>query len=144
MEMSMKPQTGFTLIELMIVVVVIAILAAVALPSYNDYITRGKISEAVSQLADQRVKMEQYFQDNRTYVSSGTTCGSAMPTVKYFTYTCTGTATTYTLTATGISGQGMNGFVYTINESGTRATTGSPTGWGTSTSCWVIRKGGSC
>ncbi|MGH8742788.1 MAG: type IV pilin protein, partial [Burkholderiales bacterium] len=63
----MKTQNGFTLIELMTVVAVLAILAVIAVPAYNDYVTRGKIPEATSNLADLRVKMEQWYQDNRNY-----------------------------------------------------------------------------
>ena len=58
---------GFTLIELMIVIAVVAILAAVALPAYGDYLRRGQLPEAFTNLADLRVKMEQYYQDNRSY-----------------------------------------------------------------------------
>ena len=67
---------GFTLIELMIVVAIIGILASIALPAYSDYIRRSKIVEATSVLSDLRVRMEQFYQDNRSYVSSGTTCGA--------------------------------------------------------------------
>ena len=66
----MRNMSGFTLIELMIAVVVVAILTAIALPSYQEYVTRGKITEATSNLADMRVKLEQFFQDNRTYVGA--------------------------------------------------------------------------
>lgn len=57
---------GFTLIEVMIAVAVVAILAAPALPSYRDYVTRGNIPEATSRLLTKQVQMEQWFQDNRT------------------------------------------------------------------------------
>src|SRR5690606_1858627 len=62
---------GFTLIELMITVAIIAILAAVAVPSYQDYVRRGKVTEATATLAQFRIKMEQYFQDNQTYELDG-------------------------------------------------------------------------
>jgi len=146
---ALKPQ-GFTLIEVMIVVAIIAILAAIALPAYSDYIRRGRIPEATSNLSSQRVKMEQWFQDNQTYytTSTNTACGVAVPTTTtYFTFTCVASsATKYVLTATGISTGTMAGFVYTIDESGNRtsAITGV-SGWtATSSTCWITNKGGAC
>lgn len=138
---------GFTLIELMITVAIIAILASVALPSYSDYVTRGKIAEATSTLADMRVKMEQYFQDNRTYANAPF-C-TTPPTGRYFTFSCGSgtavpTASTYTITATGTAAGGMSNFTYTINQAGTRATTSTQWSGVTSTSCWVLSKSGSC
>jgi prepilin-type N-terminal cleavage/methylation domain-containing protein len=64
---QMQHERGFTLLELMIVVVVVAVLAGIALPSYSDYMLRGKFSEATGNLADLRVKMEQAYGDNRRY-----------------------------------------------------------------------------
>ncbi len=58
---------GFTLIEVMITVAVIAILAAVALPNYIEYVTRSKLVEAKTNLSDMRTRLEQYFLDNRAY-----------------------------------------------------------------------------
>jgi type IV pilus assembly protein PilE len=142
----MNAQRGFTLVEVMIVVVIVAILSAIGIPSYQDYVRRGKITEAISAMSDMRVKMEQFFQDNRTYVgacASGTVAPTPTATTN-FTFACSGQSTSaYTVTATGISS--MAGFVYTINESNTRATTGLPSGWtGSGSSCWVIKKDGSC
>ena len=142
-------QAGFTLIEVMIVVAIIAILAAIALPAYSDYIRRGRIPEATSNLSSQRVKMEQWFQDNQSYytTSSNTACGQAVPTGTYFSYTCVASsATKYVLTATGVTGTTMAGFVYTIDESDNRGSviTGV-SGWtATSTTCWITNKGGVC
>lgn len=137
---------GFTLIELMIVVVVIGILSAIALPAYKNYIVRGRIPEATSNLSSAQVRMEQWFQDNRSYrVGATTTCGVAMPTGSYFTLTCTApTATTYTITATGTGS--MLGFTYTINESAARTSTiTGVSGWTySSTTCWVTNTGGRC
>src|SRR5258708_6947981 len=58
---------GFTLIEVMIVVAIVGVLAAIALPNYSDYVKRSKIIEATSVLSDLRVRYEQFFLDNRTY-----------------------------------------------------------------------------
>jgi len=141
----MKTVKGFTLIEVMIVVAIVAILAAIALPSYSEHTRRAKITEATSQLADLRVRMEQHFMDNRTYQGTGTGCGVTMPTTttKYFTLSCAApTASTYTITATG-SGD-MSGFTYTINDQNVRATTAVPTNWTAKSNCWVIKKGGMC
>ncbi|MCX8087287.1 MAG: prepilin-type N-terminal cleavage/methylation domain-containing protein [Rhodocyclaceae bacterium] len=141
----MKAHTGFTLIELMIVVVIVSILAAVALPAYNDYVLRGKLAEAHGELAAMRTKLETYFLDNRTYVGA---CQSntvaPLPTGRYFDYACALTATTYTVTATGKAAEGTGGFTYTINEKNERKTTSVPDGWTTNATCWVTRKGGTC
>jgi type IV pilus assembly protein PilE len=155
----MHARNGFTLIEVMIALVIIGILAAIAIPSYNEYITRGKITEATSTLADMRLKMEQYFQDNRTYAavagvtSHPCTAGSTTyPTgIKYFTFSCpVNTATAYTLQMSGNAAQRMDGFVYTLTQANVQATTitagtfAANNGWTGNAACWVIRKGGSC
>jgi type IV pilus assembly protein PilE len=142
-------QSGFTLIELMIVVVVIAILSAIAIPSYSDYILRGRLTDATNALAAMQAQMERYFQDERTYKSVGNIhppCASP-PKVGSFTLSCDNPApddSTYTVAATG-SGQ-TQGFVYTINQQGVRATLS--TGWrGTADACasaWIVKKGQPC
>lgn len=142
----MKKPAGFTLIELMIAIGIISILAAIAVPAYTDYVQRGKISEATSQLSMMAVKLEQYFQDNRTYAgacAAGTT--APLPTgTDYFTYGCALGANTYTVTATGVAPKGMGGFAYTIAPNNAKATTSVPAGWTANASCWVTRKDGSC
>jgi type IV pilus assembly protein PilE len=147
---------GFTLIEIMITVATLAIVAAVALPNYIDYITRSKIVEATSGLNDMRVRLEQYFADNRQYPTSCIAAAAApapagkvyLPTAaKFFAFTCTLAATTYTVTATGDAAKGMAGFVYTIDQGSVRKTASLPAGWsgaGASSSCWVTRKSGDC
>jgi type IV pilus assembly protein PilE len=140
---AMKAQSGFSLIELMIVVVIIGILARFALPAYNDYVTRGKLVEATSALSDGRVRMEQYFQDNRTYV--GGPAPSAPPPTNFNYDAGTPTATTYTLTATGTGS--LAGLTYTIDQGNTKTTTATSTFvWGamSSTSCWIVKRGGGC
>lgn len=138
---------GFTLIELMITVAIVAILARIAVPAYTSYITRGRIPDATSNLAANQVKMEQWFQDNRSYLNTaGTACGGVAATdttsSRYFTLSCAATTQTFTLTATGTGS--MNGFVYTVTQTGAKATTGVPSGWATSSTCWITKKGGQC
>lgn len=125
---------GFTLIELMIAVAIVAILASVALPAYQDYVRRGKIPAATAALGQGRIAMEQWFQDNRTFV------GAACPSNgKDFSFACNTDAATFLITATGTGS--MAGFSYTINENNART---SATPWGNGASCWVARKGDTC
>lgn len=151
----MTQQRGFTVIELLIVIAIISILAAVALPAYNDYVQRSKLVEAFTALSDFRVRMEQFYQDNRRYDGVGGlgNCGAKSPDSKYFTFGCVAAtvapATTpqnYTVTATGVANQGLTNFVYTINESNVRATTTLGAGWkgAPNPACWVRRKDGTC
>jgi type IV pilus assembly protein PilE len=132
------------MLEVMIVVAIVAILAAIALPNYADYIKRGKIIEATSALSDLRTRYEQYYLDNRKYSGGcGPISAAVGPPVRSFTITCVDTDNTYTGTATGIAGEGMANFIYTINEQNVHATTS--TGWGpASATCWTTRKDGSC
>jgi type IV pilus assembly protein PilE len=134
-------RSGFTLIELMVTVAIIAILAAVAVPAYTDYVTRGKIPQATNNLAAMRVKMEQYFQDNREYPASCSAATVPKPDDDDFTYSCSGGGDAFTVTATGKGG--MSGFTYTINQNNVK-TTEAPSAWGDSSSCWVVKKGGGC
>jgi type IV pilus assembly protein PilE len=153
---SLQSRTaGFTLIELMITVAIVAILAALALPAYSDYITRSKLTEATNGLADFRVKQEQYYQDNRAYGTAAAGCGANTTNFssafKYFDFSCAATTTTtppfqdYTATMTGKSGTPVAGFTYTVNNANLQTTTALPAKWGSvSGTCWVIRKGGGC
>jgi type IV pilus assembly protein PilE len=142
----MTRSRGVTLIELMIAVAIIAILAAIAIPSYAEYVRRGRITEAVSALAGMRVKMEQFFQDNRTYAGAcvaGTVAPKPVDTTN-FAYTCpTTAATTYTITATGQGG--LAGYAYSIDESNVRSTVmTAPSTWPSNATCWVLKRDGTC
>ena len=134
---------GFTLIELMIVVAIIGILASIAIPSYRDYVIRSRLVDATNALSSMRARLEQHFQDNRSYATVGTfTTPCASETAGSFAITCASNATTYTVTATGANT--VAGFVYTVTQDGTQATTGTLSGWGGAGACWQVKKGGSC
>ncbi len=143
----MKEQKGFTLIEVMIVIAIIGLLAAIAIPQYNDYVTRARIPDATSGLAAKRVRLEQYFQDNRTYADAPD-CQNDSNTSAFFDFACDGTENedSFNLTATGKGT--MTDFAFTINQAGARASTVSDAleanGWADNGSCWITRKGGSC
>lgn len=129
-----KPHRGFTLIEVMVVVAIVGILAAIAIPSYQDYVIRSRITQATSGLAARRVLMEQYYQDHHAFSSAACNAGSS----GLFSFSCTADASTYTLTASG------QGFTYTVDQANARSTTAVPSGWTTNTLCWVTNKGGAC
>jgi type IV pilus assembly protein PilE len=147
-----RSERGFTLIELMVTVAIVAILASVALPSYRDYVRRGQIPEAFTYLSDYRIKLEQYFQDNKNYgTANGGPCAnganppswSTFAATKYFTYSCVVTATGYTLTATGSSGMAV-GHVYTFDpDVANPQRTTMFKGAAVSKGCWLL-KGSEC
>jgi type IV pilus assembly protein PilE len=148
----MRRNLGFTLIEVMIVVAIIAILAAIAIPSYTDYVRRGRITDAVSKLSALQVKMEQYFQDHRTYdnplqppCQPGPASSIApRPTSPHFTFNDCSPRTTSTYRAMATGQGSMLGFTYTINEAGVRATAAVPAGWANTGCGWVLKKDGTC
>lgn len=145
-----RSSRGFTLIEVMIVVAIIAILSTIAYPAYSDYIRRGRVQEAFGRLADYRVKLEQYYQDYRNYgTTGGGACanGTGAPAwsnfapadVEFFSFACSldaGSTQGYTLTATGIGG--VAGNVYTLTGANIKRTTSFKGGTVTK-SCWLAR-----
>ncbi len=151
-----RASTGFTLLEVMITVAIVGILASIALPSYNYFITRSRIVEATNTLSDLRSSQEKWFADHRDYQSAANKCGiEANPPdliTKHnsdpssnFVITCPAVAqSTYTLRATG--GGSMLGFVYDINEQNAKTTVGVPGGWvlPSPNTCWGLRKDGTC
>jgi len=150
-------QSGFTLIEVMIVVAIIGILTAIALPSYRNYVIRGKLVAGTNALANMRAQMEQYYQDNRTYATVSATIVTpcvAHPVIASsgtpFNVGCSATsdvptAIAYTLRATGTGT--VAGAEYTIDQYNNMTTVHFPTSWGpvpSNNGCWIMRKGDSC
>lgn len=94
---------GFTLMELMIVVVVIGILAAIAYPAYTDHMIKTRRADGQAALMNLAALMEHYFTENNTYVGATPTAlgvTSASQQGYYSVAVTTATATAFTLTAT--------------------------------------------
>ncbi|MBL0075075.1 MAG: prepilin-type N-terminal cleavage/methylation domain-containing protein [Rhodocyclaceae bacterium] len=128
---------GFTLVELMVAVGIMGVLLAIGLPQYNEYLIKGKLTEAMSLLSDLQLRQEQYYQDNRTY-SNGMTPRVAG---SYFTNTTCVTANsgqTYICSAASST----LGYTYTLNEAGAKTTSkndGTP-----AAQCWLKSSSGTC
>lgn len=119
-----RPMAGFTLIEVMIVIAVIAILASIALPSYNEHIVKTRRGDVQRQLVAHAQALERWFTANGTYRDAGGgACGIAAPAdTRHYTFvTLCGTATTFALTATPVpaSSQASDG-TQTLDNTGSR------------------------
>lgn len=102
MQGNITKARGFTLIELMIVVVIIGVLAAVALPSYQNYVKQSRRAEAQAYMMSLALNEEKYRANNTSYATH-TTLG--VTNTSYYTFTITAAANTYTITATAAGTQ---------------------------------------
>lgn len=127
-------QQGFTLVELMIVVAIIAILAGIAIPQYNEYLLKGKLSEATSLLSDLQLRQEQYYQDNRAYANGMAPRAAGT----YFTVTSCVTSSSDQAYVCTARAPALN-YSFTVSESGAK-TTVKPDN--SSVSCWLKGSGG--
>lgn len=127
--------SGFTLIELMIAVAVIAVLARIAFPSYMEYVKRGHRSSAQSLMLDLANREQQYLLDNRSFLGGGASAVTTLlpsgvpPEVSsYYTMTITATAgppPTFEVKATPNAGTVMAGeAAFTLDQDGTKLPAG--------------------
>lgn len=149
-----RPQAaaGFTLLELMIAMVVVSVLSLIAYPSYADHVRRSQVQTAFAQLADFRVKLEQYYQDHRSYGDSA--CADAddapawadfaPPGETLFDFSCSVSAAgqAYRLEASGRSGSAAAGHQYRVDQDDRRRTLRFK-GSEVDKACWLW-KGGEC
>ena len=135
-----RGQSGFTLIELMIVVAIIGILAAIAYPAYSQYVVRANRSAAQSFILGVANKQEQYMLDARAYANDLGTLGMTTPgevSAKYaITIANVGNAPpTYSIVATPTGTQATQDTkcgTLTINQAGQKGISGT----GTVADCW--------
>lgn len=119
MKKMMKNNKGFTLIELMIVVAIIGILAAIAIPNFMNYQCKAKQSEAKTVLGNIRVAQEAYLAEYDTYSATTGPLGVSLKGDPRYDYTigAGASATAFTATATA-NAKGPTGDVWTMDHEG--------------------------
>lgn len=127
---------GFTLVELMIVVVIVGILAGVAFPSYQDHVRKGHRASAQAYLMDLAQRQQQYFLDNRSYADNAPALGyaSTPPDVApYYTVAVAapgGPPPTFAITATPTGSQTADSCAtLAINSAGTKSASAGSKCW---------------
>lgn len=134
MPSNLNRQHGFTLIELLVVVAIVAILAAVAIPSFQGQIRKSRRTEALTTLQDAQLKLERWRVDHASY--AGSSVAAQFPAAGHYAFTLAADAATpnnYTITATPQGGQAKDscGTLKITNTAGVIAKTASGSG-----NCW--------
>ncbi|MEY4589511.1 MAG: hypothetical protein RL497_1587 [Pseudomonadota bacterium] len=134
-ETHMRNSKGFSLIELLVGISIVAILAAIAVPSYSSFVFSGELKTAQSDAKALALQFENRYQRALAYpvVAANavltTTFSGWSPASKKFTFSAVGTATAYTITVSG-SGSGYTGCTIVLVESGTCTVSGCSKGNG--------------
>jgi type IV pilus assembly protein PilE len=133
--MKAGKQSGFTLIELMITVAIVAILAAIAMPSYQEYVKRGHRAAAQAEMMDIANLQQQLLLANRSYAAKGTVpwtnTGYNLPTELLSRYTYNVTASNppfFRITFTPIGAQVTDGALV-LDSTGVKTRAGDPAKW---------------
>jgi type IV pilus assembly protein PilE len=97
--------SGFTLIELMIVVVIVGVLAMIALPAYQDFIRKGRRADVLTKLLDTQLQQEKWRANNIKYAATAASVGS--PSSDYYSFIVVAATNSYTLVATPTANKGQ-------------------------------------
>lgn len=142
---------GFTLIEIMIVVAIIAVLSAIALPAYQSYVLKSRRADAKNAVLDMAARQERYFSINNKYSSIAADLGySALPVDvnssgnSFYSLNVTANAATATKPAgfvasakpTGVQQKDTECYEYQVDQTGAQSNLKSDGSKATSTSCW--------
>lgn len=164
---NMKKRNGFTLIELLIVVAIVTIMGSIAIPYYNEYVMRSKMVFAVNSLVQMQQKMEQYYQENKTFNGNGIyssawdfavanlKIGSSSDKYSQIASLTSGSSTSDSYILNAGDTNTTNGFSFSLvrgdNGEVKRQTWLLPSGWPQAVApneiikdCWVVSKNGEC